>query len=158
MPEWNLAPLKRQLTEAFSDITPMQRDAIQELIGGDLAPDQLDQFSRFCQAPSTNRMTTASTYPALTTDETGTTLIRGTRYKVLHLAAEHYQHGWTAEELLRQHPDLQPAQVYSALAFFYENREELLSQLNASLQQETPSTSSSISREALLDRKQSIQR
>lgn len=102
-------------------------------------------------------MTTANTYPALASDEAGVALIRGTRYKVLHLAAEHYQHGWTAEELLRQHPDLQPAQVYAALAFFYEHRDELLSQMNASLQRVPPSPPISISRDALLDRRKASQ-
>lgn len=58
--------------------------------------------------------------------------ILGTRYKIAHLAAEHYQHGWTAEELLRQHPDLRPEQVYAALAFYYDHRDEILGALQKS--------------------------
>ncbi len=97
-------------------------------------------------------MTTSLTHSALTNDATGATFIRGTRYKVLHLAAEHYQHGWTAEELLRQHPDLEPAQVYAALAFFYEHRAELISQLKGSLEATEATTPISVSRETLLER------
>ena len=41
------------------------------------------------------------------------------------MAAEHYHYGWTAEELLRQHPDLRPEEVYAALAYFYDHFEEL---------------------------------
>ena len=55
-----------------------------------------------------------------------------TRYKVLHLAAAHFYHGWTAEELLRQHTDLRPEQAYSALAYFYDHCDDLVAQLEAS--------------------------
>ncbi len=70
-------------------------------------------------------MTTVTTYPHLTFDAVGTARIGATRYKVQHLAAEHYHYGWTAEELLRQHPDLRPEEVYAALAYFYDHFEEL---------------------------------
>ena len=77
-------------------------------------------------------MTTATQYPHLTTDEDGTPRIGRTRYKVIHLAAEHFQHGWTAEELLRQHPDLRPEEVYSALTYFYDHRDEMVALMKAS--------------------------
>lgn len=60
-------------------------------------------------------MSTTNAYPQVTFDPDGTPRIDDTRYKVIHLAAEHYHHGWTAEELMRQHPDLRPEQVESAL-------------------------------------------
>ena len=50
---------------------------------------------------------------------------------VIHLAGEHYHYGWTAEELLRQHPDLRPEEVYSALAYFYYHYDELVPKLTA---------------------------
>ncbi|MEQ8848622.1 DUF433 domain-containing protein [Botrimarina sp.] len=77
-------------------------------------------------------MPSTTAYPHLTATTPGETRIAGTRYKVAHLAAEHYQHGWTAEELLRQHPDLRPEQVYSALAYFYDHRDPILATLRAS--------------------------
>lgn len=80
--------------------------------------------------------------------------IGDTRYKVIHLAAEHYQFGWSAEELLRQHPDLRPAQVYSALPFFYDHYDSLVSQMNASLATvEAARLSQPMSRDELLRRK-----
>ena len=36
---------------------------------------------------------------------------------VLQLASEHFYWGWSAEELLHQHPDLRPHEVYAALTF-----------------------------------------
>lgn len=77
-------------------------------------------------------MSTAAQYPHIVVDASGTARIEQTRYKVLHLAAEHYHHGWTAEELLRQHPDLRPEQVYAALAHFYDNYDKLVAEMEAS--------------------------
>lgn len=76
-------------------------------------------------------MSTAIRYPHLTIDEAGAARIEGTRYKVLHLAGEHYHHGWSADEILRQHPDLRPEQVYAALTYFYDHHDELVDQMQS---------------------------
>jgi uncharacterized protein (DUF433 family) len=70
-------------------------------------------------------------YPHLTRDEPGAVRIGRTRYQVIHLASEHYHYGWSAEELMRQHPDLRPEEVYAALTYFYDHYDELV-QLMAS--------------------------
>jgi hypothetical protein len=44
-------------------------------------------------------MSTKSDYPHLTLDTDGQARIGTTRYTVSHLAAEHYQYGWTAQVL-----------------------------------------------------------
>ncbi len=54
-------------------------------------------------------------------------------YKVLHLAAERYHHGWSAEKSLRQHTDLRPEEVYAALTYFYDHHDELVAQNAASV-------------------------
>ena len=56
-------------------------------------------------------MSSVTNYPHIVIDERGAALIDQTRYKVIHLAAEHYHYGWSAEELMRQHPDLWPEEV-----------------------------------------------
>ena len=76
-------------------------------------------------------MTLATSYPHIQIDQRGTARLGRTRYKVLHLADEHYHYGWTAEELLRQHPDLCPEEVYAALAFFYDHFDEFVAQMSA---------------------------
>lgn len=70
-------------------------------------------------------------YTHLTLADDGSVRIGDSRYKVIHLAGEHYHYGWTAEELLRQHPDLRPEEVYSALAYFYDHYDDLVSRLLA---------------------------
>ena len=98
-------------------------------------------------------MSTVS-YPHLTTDADGTARIGQTRYKVLHLAGEHYHQGWSAEELLRQHPDLRPEEVYAALTYFYDHYDETVAQLNAAaVSAEQFRTPSNLSRAELLQRK-----
>ncbi len=74
-------------------------------------------------------MNTSTLYPHLTTDTNGIVRISGGRCKVRHLAAEHYQHGWSAEELRRQHLDLRPEEVYSALTYFYDHYESMVAEL-----------------------------
>jgi uncharacterized protein (DUF433 family) len=77
-------------------------------------------------------MSTAPHYPHLTFDADGSARIERSRYKVLRLAGEHYHYGWTAEEILRQHPDLRPEQVYAALTYFYDHYDRLVEQMHAS--------------------------
>lgn len=77
-------------------------------------------------------MNTAVHYPHIAIDSAQVARIDQTRYKVHHLAAEHYHHGWTAEELLRQHPDLRPEQVYAALVYFYDHYQEMVAQMESS--------------------------
>ena len=77
-------------------------------------------------------MTTTLRYPHLAIDTDGTARIERTRYKVIHLAGEHYHFGWSAEEILHQHPDLRPEQVYAALTYFYDHHDELVEQMRVS--------------------------
>lgn len=98
-------------------------------------------------------MTTAATYPHLTIDVDGTVRIGDSRYKVKHLAAEHYFYGWTAEELMRQHPDLQPVEVYAALAYFYDHYDRMVAEIEQSAERaERVRTAQRLSRDELLMR------
>jgi len=98
-------------------------------------------------------MSTAAHYPHIHVDAAGTASIERTRYKVAHLAAEHFYHGWTAEELLRQHPDLRPEQVYAALVYFYDHYDEIVESLQRSADAaEVARRSQAMSRSDLLSR------
>jgi uncharacterized protein (DUF433 family) len=99
-------------------------------------------------------MSTAAFYPHVVIDPAGVARIDQTRYKVLHLAAEHYQHGWSAEELLRQHPDLRPEQAYAALTYFYDHYDELVNQMEmAATTAESVRKKHAMSRDDLLKRR-----
>jgi hypothetical protein len=73
----------------------------------------------------------------------------------MHLAAEHYHYGWSAEELLRQHPDLRPEEVYAALTYFYAHHDTLVHQMQAdTAYADSWRTHQTLSRAALLARHQ----
>ena len=51
--------------------------------------------------------------------------IAGTTTKVVELVVEQQAYGWSPEELHFQHPYLTLGQIYSALAYYWDHREEL---------------------------------
>jgi uncharacterized protein (DUF433 family) len=55
----------------------------------------------------------------------GVPVIEGTRMKVRHIAAEHIHWLWEAPQIQRQHPDLSLAQIHSALAYYYDHKDEI---------------------------------
>ena len=57
-------------------------------------------------------------------DEAGLAWIDDTRTKVIEVAMDHLAHGWSAEEIHRQHTGLSLAQVHAALAFYYDHQRE----------------------------------
>ena len=68
-------------------------------------------------------------YPHIETGSDGVARIAGSRHKVIYLAGEHLQHGWSSEELRRQHPDLRPEEVYAAMAYFYDHYAAMVAEL-----------------------------
>ncbi|MGO9462652.1 MAG: DUF433 domain-containing protein [Isosphaeraceae bacterium] len=98
-------------------------------------------------------MSTVIQYPHLTIDDDGAARIERTRYKVIHLAGEHYHYGWSAEEMLRQHPDLRPQQVHAALTYFYDHFDRLVAEMRASAEvAEAEREKQALSRATLLKR------
>ena len=52
-------------------------------------------------------------------------LISGTTMKVVELVLAQAAYGWSAEELHIQFPQLTLGQIYSALAYYWDHRDEL---------------------------------
>ncbi len=59
-------------------------------------------------------------------------LIAGKHFKVIHLIREHVAYGWSAEELALNHPQLTLGEVYAALAYYADHREQLDRQIAVS--------------------------
>ncbi len=55
----------------------------------------------------------------------GSPVIAGTRFPVRSVVMSVLKHGLTPEELVEQFPFLTLAQIHDALAFYYDNREEV---------------------------------
>lgn len=67
----------------------------------------------------------ATAYAHITFDAQGRPTIDGTRFKVRMLVLSYLAHGRDPEELQRHHPVLSLAQIHSALAYYYDHREEM---------------------------------
>ena len=71
-------------------------------------------------------MVTVAHYPHISRLASGTACLeRLPRVRVAQIAMDHIAHGWTAEDILRQHDYLRPAEIHAALAYYYDNREQI---------------------------------
>jgi len=64
-------------------------------------------------------------FPHIRLDDQGKPWIDDTNIKVVEIVLDHLGYGWSAETIQENHPHLSLAQVYSALAWYYENQEEM---------------------------------
>ena len=64
-------------------------------------------------------------YEHIVLDDSNVPLIANTTMKVIELVLEQHAHGWSPEELQYQHPYLTPGQIHSALAYYWDHRDEL---------------------------------
>jgi uncharacterized protein (DUF433 family) len=62
-------------------------------------------------------------------DENRVAWIADTKVKVIEIALDKLAHGSSPEELHFQYPHLSMAQIHSALAYYYNHREELESEI-----------------------------
>lgn len=64
-------------------------------------------------------------YEHIVLDDAGIPIIAGTTMKVAELVVEQTAYGWSAEELHFQHPHLSLGQIHSALAYYWDHKEDL---------------------------------
>lgn len=60
-------------------------------------------------------------------------LNRWPRIRVAQIVADHIGYGWSAEEILRQYPHLQPSEVHASLAYYFDHSEEIALELEEEL-------------------------
>lgn len=70
-------------------------------------------------------MTQATAYEHIVINEQGVPLIEGTNMKIVELVLEVNAYGWSPEEIHFQHPYLSLGQIHSALAYYWDNADEL---------------------------------
>ncbi|MCK9417962.1 MAG: DUF433 domain-containing protein [Nitrospirae bacterium] len=58
----------------------------------------------------------------------GKAVIKGTRIPVASIV-NHYRSGMSIEEILEGYPTLTPAQLFDALSYYFDNKEEIDSEL-----------------------------
>ncbi len=63
--------------------------------------------------------------PHIEVDSRGVPYLAGTQTKVVEIVLDRLAHHWDADEIHRQHPHLSLAQIYSALAYYYDHQAEI---------------------------------
>src|SRR4051794_14291892 len=64
-------------------------------------------------------------YPHITTGDGPARLSRLPRIRVAQIAMDYLAHGWSAEEMCRQHPPLTLGEIHSAMAYYFDHQEEV---------------------------------
>lgn len=62
-------------------------------------------------------------------------LARWPRIRVSQIVMDHLGRGWAAEEIARQYPHLELAEIHSALAYYFDHREEIDGEIRTELRQ-----------------------
>lgn len=68
---------------------------------------------------------TTTEYKHILIDERQVPFIKGTSMKVLELVTSVQAYGWSPEELHFQYPHLNMSQIHSALAYYWEHKQEI---------------------------------
>ena len=84
-------------------------------------------------------MSTLTAYKQVTINKNGVPIITDTTMKVVELIGAHHAYGWSPPELHFQFPHLSMSQIHSALAYYWDHKEEL----DADMQQRLAYTDSS---------------
>lgn len=62
-------------------------------------------------------------------------LKRVPRIRVAQIVMDYLGHGWSAEEMCRQHPYLRPAEAHAALTYYYDHPDEIEAEIEAETRQ-----------------------
>ena len=68
---------------------------------------------------------TATEYKYIQVDESNVPIIAGTTLKIVELVTPIKAYGWSPEDFHEQHPYLTMGQIYSALAYYWDHKDEL---------------------------------
>lgn len=62
-------------------------------------------------------------------------LVRLPRVRVVHIVMDYLAHGWSVDEMCRQHPHLAPAEVHAAMTFYFDHQEQLDEEIRNELEE-----------------------
>ena len=77
----------------------------------------------------------ATRYEHIVLNKNNDPIIAGSKMKVIDLMLDKIAYGWSPEELQYQHPQLKLGQIYSALAYYSDNQEEMDQKIEGQLRQ-----------------------
>jgi uncharacterized protein (DUF433 family) len=62
-------------------------------------------------------------------------LERHPRVRVAQIVMDYLAHGWSPEEICHQYPHLQHAEVYAAMTYYHDHRDEIDAEIQSELKQ-----------------------
>ena len=77
-------------------------------------------------------MAATTSAPHIWLDEQQRAWLDDTNVKVIEVALDHVAYGWSAEEMHSHHPHLSLAQIYAALAYYYDHQADFDRQIDES--------------------------
>jgi hypothetical protein len=81
-------------------------------------------------------MSTAVAYPHIRKSSAQpASLERVPHLRVSQIVADYLAHGWSPEEMCRQHPGMTLSEAYSAMAYYFDNSAEIDAELQSELDQ-----------------------
>lgn len=81
-------------------------------------------------------MITYLAYPHITRNGAGPArLERVPRVRVAQIAMDYLAHGWSAEEMCRQHPYLRLVEAHAAMAYYFDHQHEIDAEIAAEWKQ-----------------------
>jgi uncharacterized protein (DUF433 family) len=60
-------------------------------------------------------------------------LRRHPRIRVAQIVMDYLAHGWSVEEMCRQHPNLNPAEVHAAMAYYFDHQPSIDAEITEEL-------------------------
>jgi Protein of unknown function (DUF433) len=57
------------------------------------------------------------------------------RIRVMQIVMDYLAYGWSVEEMYRQHPYLQLAEIYAAMGYYFDNQAEIDAEIKAEWEQ-----------------------
>lgn len=76
-----------------------------------------------------------TTLPHIRLDDRGSAWVDDTNTKVREIVLDVLAHGWSPQEIHLNHPHLSLAQIHSALAFYYDHKQEIDSEIESALRE-----------------------
>jgi len=61
------------------------------------------------------------------------------RVRVAQVAMDYLAHGWSVDEMCRQHLNLTPAEAHAAMAYYFDHREEIDREIESEFQEASDS-------------------
>ena len=79
-------------------------------------------------------MSTNTAYPHIEKPENATARLSSMpRVRVAQIVMDYLAHGWSPEEMVRQHPGLSLAEIHAAMAYYYDNPAQIDAEIEAEL-------------------------